>query len=74
MVLKAGDLTAEQAKYEEEKATVQPREADNQRVLFKKPTKKDTETDDKTEKRERKSRKKIKNKSLLSFNDEEEDS
>lgn len=73
--MKSGDLTEEQAKSAEKEAAVQPREATNEKIVFKKPTKteKTDESKDSTEKKKKSTAKKIKNKSLLSFGEEDDE-
>lgn len=75
VVLSAGDLTEEQAKHAEKEAATKPREATDEKIVFKKPTKKETDNDnDKTnEKKKKSTAKKVKNASLLSFNQEDEE-
>ena len=76
VVLKSGDLTEDQAKNFEKEAAVKPREVGNEKIVFKKPTKKEESepsSDNKKSKDKKKSNsKKVKNSSLLSFNEEED--
>lgn len=74
VVLSSGDLTEDQAKHAEREAATKPREATNEKIVFKKP-KSDKVEDSETEKKPKKkfSSKKVKNSSLLSFNEDEED-
>ena len=75
MVLKSGDLTEEQAKHAEKEAATKPREATNEKIVFKKPSKTTEKSETKNKALEKKSSgTKVKNQSLLSFNEEEEDS
>lgn len=71
MVLKSGDLTEEQAKQAEKEAATKPREATNEKIVFKRPKKTD-DSETKDNGKSRKSAKKIKNKSLLSFTEEDD--
>lgn len=73
VVIKSGDLTEDQAKHFEKEAETKPREVGSEKVVFKKPTKKEDSDAEKNKKEKKKSTaKKVKNSSLLSFNDEDE--
>lgn len=76
MVLKSGDLTEEQARNAEKEAATKPRDATNERVMFKKPTKTSNNSEEKDNKKtelKKFASKKVKNKSLLSFAEEDDD-
>ncbi|XP_067934523.1 uncharacterized protein KIAA1143 homolog isoform X2 [Watersipora subatra] len=73
VVLKPGDLTEAQAKHAEQEAACKPREATNEKILFKKPTKTNENSDKETKKDKKSSGTKIKNKSLLSFAEEDDE-
>ncbi|CAH1101069.1 unnamed protein product [Psylliodes chrysocephalus] len=75
VVLKRGDLTAEEAKIEEDRLQKEIEEAPadlDAPIVFKAPKKQETE-DIPKKKSSKNDSKKIKNKTLLSFNDEEDD-
>lgn len=72
VVLSAGDLTEEQAKHAEKEAATKPREATNEKIVFKKPEKA-KDSDKKPSEKKKHNSKKVKNSSLLSFNEEEEE-
>ena len=75
VVLSSGDLTEEQAKHAEKEAATKPREATDEKIVFKKPKTENAENTEQEKKQKKKfSSKKVKNSSLLSFNEDEEDS
>lgn len=77
VVLKSGDLTEAEAKHVEKQAAVKPREATDEKIFFKKPKKTTAENNDTEKKSERLKKtsisKKVKNKSLLSFDEDVEE-